>query len=51
MFGVYDNWLRINEPLNFTGGVYFGGSVVRIDNGMFQIGDSGAYVAISTNGL
>ena len=51
MFGVYDNWLRINEPLNFTGGVYFGGSVVRIDNGMFQIGDSGSYVAISTNGL
>lgn len=51
MFAVHDNWLRINEALNFTGGVYFGGSVVRIDNGMFQIGDSGSYVAISTSGL
>ena len=32
--GGVDNWLRINDTSIFTGGVYFGSSVVRTDKSL-----------------
>ncbi len=44
----YDAWLRINDQLDFTSGVYFGSSAVRTDN-MFQVGSSGATFNVSSS--
>ncbi|CAM0063466.1 long tail fiber protein distal subunit [Vibrio phage F86] len=37
----YDAWLRINDQLDFTSGIYFGSSVVRTDNA-FRVGSDGS---------
>jgi len=36
-----DSWLRINDGLGFTSGIYCGGSVLRTD-GQLQVGSNGA---------
>ena len=50
-FQINDSWLRINQDLGFSSGIYFGSSIVRTDN-QFQIGDNGNkfYVNSSGNG-
>ena len=40
-FRGFDSWLRINDQLAFTTGVYFGSSLIRTD-GTLQVGDSTA---------
>lgn len=43
-----DNWLRINEDKEFTGGIYFGSGVVRTD-GTLQVGNSGSALNATTS--
>lgn len=50
VFTGNDGWLRINEPNDFTSGVYFGNSVVRTD-GQFQVGQNGSGASISSGGV
>lgn len=44
-----DNWLRINENGANSEGVFFGSSVVRIDN-QLQIGEGGDKIRLSNDG-
>ena len=48
-FSIYDNWLRINESADFTGGTYFGQTIVRTDY-RFEIGDNGNKFAANSSG-
>lgn len=44
-----DNWLRINEDKANSEGVFFGQSIVRVDN-QLQIGESGDKIRLSNDG-
>lgn len=50
-FTINDSWLRINENVEFSGGIYTGSSLVRTNN-QFQVGDNGNkfYANSSGNG-
>lgn len=39
-FSINDSWLRINENLGFSSGIYTGSSLIRSDN-QIQVGNSG----------
>lgn len=49
-FGIFDGWLRINESKGFNSGVYFGDNIVRTD-GSLQVGESGSYNLLNSNGI
>ena len=44
-----DNWLRINEDKANSEGVFFGQSIVRVDN-QLQIGEGGTKIRLSNDG-
>lgn len=44
-----DNWLRINEDKTNSEGVFFGQSIVRVDN-QLQIGEGGNKIRLSNDG-
>ena len=50
-FQINDSWLRINQDIGFSSGIYTGSSLVRSDY-QFQVGDNGAnfYANSSGNG-
>lgn len=41
VFRSVDEWLRINDDLSHTNGIYFGSSIIRTD-GSLQVGSSGS---------
>jgi len=50
MFRYNDDWLRINEDIDFSSGIYCGTGVLRTD-GQFQVGSSGQYAKITSVGV
>ena len=48
-FCINDNWLRINESLGFSAGIYTGSSILRSDN-QLQVGSDGSCFVARSDG-